>query len=126
MIIKPILKPIKTPQFGKMLMLKRLWVDGDLPTVTKGIYGENLTRNNLSIEHLKPKVKGGTSEIGNLALADVFINNKRSAMPLNIFVTPESANDYLNQFKHVVVRQFNGDTYITAVKKTLKKLDIAV
>lgn len=126
MIVTPILKPIKTPQFGKMPMIKRLWFDGDLPTVKTGIYGELLTKDNISIEHLKPKAKGGTSELGNLAFADVMINNRRGAQPLRIFVTPEKADNYLDQFKGVIVRQFNGDTYISAVKKTLKKLDISV
>lgn len=127
MIVTPILKPIKTPQFGKrMPTIKRLWLDGELPTVTKGIYGEILTPKNISVEHLLPKVKGGTSHLENLALADVVINNQRSAQPLRIFVTPQSAKDYLNQFKGIVVRQFNGDTYIRGVEGTLKKLDISV
>lgn len=126
MIVTPILKPIKTPQFGKQQLLTRLFREGKLPTVIKDIYGITLEPGKVSIEHLLPKSKGGSNALFNKALADVTMNNYRGSRPLRIFVTPEKADNYLDQFKGVIVRQFNGDTYISAVKKTLKKLDISV
>ena len=89
MIVTPILKPIKTPQFGKQQLLTRLFREGKLPTVIKDIYGITLEPGKVSIEHLLPKSKGGSNALFNKALADVTMNNYRGSRPLRIFVTKD-------------------------------------
>ena len=112
--------------FGYSNKLKTLWKKGELQTVTKGIYGGLLTKENISLEHLKPHSLGGKTKLYNLALATVENNQKRSNKPLEDFLTKENLNNYLKQFKGIKLKKFNGDKYIEQIKKTLQNLNIEV
>lgn len=39
--------------------LKTEWLKGNMPSVTHGIYGGILTKDNITLEHIKPHSKGG-------------------------------------------------------------------
>ena len=54
--------------FSSSSLLKKLWRQGKLPTVKYGFYGDRLTQENLSQEHLRPKSQGGKTEQRNLVL----------------------------------------------------------
>ena len=114
--------------FGYKWYVKDLWREGKLPTVTKGIYGDVLSKENLSVEHLLPKSKGGKSSDLNFALASKRNNNARGNMPLVDFASKDTLLEYLEQFKGIFVkkghRRFNGDKYADGIKKTVKKLGI--
>ena len=55
--------------FGYTSILKTHWKNGLMPTVTKGLYGDELTLENVSLEHIKPHSWSGTTDLYNLALA---------------------------------------------------------
>ena len=108
--------------FGYQHPLKTMWKRGQLPTVKLGIYGDELTRSNISLEHLLPKSRGGQTTTSNLALASQEKNFERSSYDIFLFTTQEKIQQYLDQFKNIVVIDFSGNKYIEEILKTLEKL----
>ena len=102
--------------------LKRLWDQGKLPTVKYGFYGDTLTPQNVTREHLEPASLGGTRRFGNIVLASKQKNNARGNKDIGLFASLDNAKRYLAQFKDVNLPELNGGKYIKAVIKTLKKL----
>ena len=102
--------------------LKRLWDQGKLPTVKYGFYGDPLTPQNVTREHLEPASLGGTKRFGNIVLASKQKNNARGNKDIGLFANWDNAKRYLAQFKDVNLPELRGSRYIKAVIKTLKKL----
>lgn len=112
------------PSFGYSHPLKTLFKKGKLPTVTKGFYGGELTKDTVSLEHLKPHSQGGRTILENLVLATKKNNNARSNLPILGFVNVEHIKEYLKQFQGVKVGILDGDLYIKLIIKTLKKMGV--
>ena len=102
--------------------LKRLWDQGKLPTVKYAFYGDLLTPQNVTREHLEPASLGGTKRFGNIVLASKQKNNARGNKDIGLFASLDNAKRYLAQFKDVNLPELRGSRYIKAVIKTLKKL----
>lgn len=100
-------------------ILKTAWKKGQLPTVTRGIYGNILTPENLSLEHIVPHSLGGATRLDNLMLAEAKANAKRGIRPLMEVISYEQLFDYLKQFIGVKLKKFNGNDYIIKVMKTI-------
>ena len=100
-------------------ILKKAWKQGKLPTVTKGIYGNILTQDNLSLEHIIPHSQGGQTTLDNLMLAEKKANAKRGVRPLMDVITYEQLFDYLSQFIGIKLKKFNGNDYIISVMKKI-------
>jgi len=110
---KPIFAGFKSP-------LKTLWKKGQLWNVKRGLYGDILTLENCSLEHLLPISKGGKTELSNLALASKEKNGLRGNLPLKDFLTRKQAVDYVVQFApHRDFRQ-----YINDLLRTFEKLGV--
>lgn len=125
-MIKPIkVSPIK---FGYKSILKTLFKEGKLPSVQVDIYGKPIKPDmkDLTIEHIIPRVKGGKSKLVNYALANYADNQKRSAGDLLSFTTIENIKNWYNQFKGVILPNFNGYEYIKEGIKNLKKINIVI
>lgn len=88
-----------------------------MPDVKYGLYGTRLTPKTVSLEHITPKSQGGKLTFDNLALADVFENNKRGTTPINECVTKEMWIRYLRQFKNVKNKFVDGIEYIKGICK---------
>ena len=101
--------------------LKTLFKKGKVK-VRYGLYGEELTKKNVSDEHLICKCQGGSNELSNIALASKELNNARGCSPIENFVTFGMVRQYLLQFKGVKVQGFDGDAYIKGIKKTFREL----
>ena len=89
--------------------IKTMWKRGQLPNVTRGIYGDKLTISNLSAEHLLPVSQGGKTTLGNIALASYYMNNLRGTKPLKEMVSKQMAWDYIAEFindKHKIVQLY--------------------
>lgn len=108
--------------FGYKHMLKTYWLDGKLPTVTHGIYGGELTKDNVTLEHLKPHSKKGRTVLGNLALSKNINNWKRGNKPISDFLNKDAFEAYCEQFKGLKLPFFNGDNYIKEITKTIERL----
>lgn len=94
--------------------------------VQKGLYGGELLKDNISLEHLKPHSLGGQTTLRNLALATKELNQKRGNRDITLYLTPEMAESYLAQFKDVRIKKLDGNKYINMVKKTLKGLNLDI
>lgn len=112
------------PEFtGYKFIVKKLWREGKLPTVVKGIYGDVLTQENLSAEHIIPKSKPHSRTTSdNLALSTMENNRKRGNKPLCWYFSEDNFKTYCDQFKDVVVGSFNGNDYVQALTKTVRKV----
>ena len=110
--------------FGYSNILKTQWLRGNLKSVKYGFYGDKLTKKNVSLEHLKPKSKGGKSELENFVLASKYKNQLRGNKDIKPFVDKECALRYLLQFVGVKADNFLGDNYIKMIICTLKKLGV--
>lgn len=104
--------------FGYKHALKTAWKKGLLPTVTKGLYGNELTKANISLEHMTPVSQGGKTILENLALADRTANMQRGVKPIADVITFKQLMEYLEQFRNVKAKGVNGNRYI---KKMLEK-----
>lgn len=103
-------------------VLKTEWLKGNMPSVTRGLYGGLLTKDNITLEHIKPHSKGGKTELKNLALAVDVNNFNRSAKPLNQYLTKEMFASYIEQFKDIKLPNFNGKEYTEALTKTVERV----
>ena len=102
--------------------LKTMWKKNKLPRVKRGLYGEILTRDNLSIEHLVPVSKGGSLTLENVALADRVLNALRGTKDLKEVLTRKQAFAYIDQFfgdNRPIIRQ-----YVKQFFETMRKLEV--
>ena len=114
-------QPITSTTFGYHHQLKTLYLKGKIKP-KYGLYGDKLTKKNVSLEHILPKSKGGKTELDNLALASQRMNNARGNKPLVDFLTPESLARYIEQFINIKIPEFDGVKYVKALLKTINKV----
>ena len=107
--------------FGYTNKLKTLYLRGKIKPKS-GIYGDRLTKKTVSLEHILPKSLGGKTEIENLALASMRMNNARGNKPLREFLTPEALAKYIDQFINIKIPEFDGVKYVSNLLKTINKV----
>lgn len=101
--------------------LKELYKKGKIK-LKVGLYGEKLTKKNVSDEHIKPRSWGGTNDENNIALTSKEANCRRGNAPIELFLTYGMLRNYLKQFIDVFVDGFDGNKYIQGVKETIRDL----
>ena len=116
MQIQPI--PPNSPSFGYSSPLKTLYKKGNLP-IKKGFYGGDLTKKNVTLEHLLPRSQGGDTSLDNLVLATRENNNHRGDKPLKDFLNFHVLANYLDQFRNIKLGNFDGNEYIKSIIKTI-------
>ena len=109
--------------FGYKSILKDLFKEGKMPSVTHGLYGNEIDSRSVSIEHLKARSAGGKSVLSNFALAHKDANNLRGNKPLSQFLSKEMLEDYLSQF-NFEIPEFNGFVYQDMIRNTCRKLGV--
>lgn len=120
--VKEVVKGKKVSFKGYQSILKTMWRQGLIPSVKKGLYGDELTQETISVEHLIPKCKGGRTELANTTLASRRLNNLRNAKPIGKFLTKQMLDDYCKQWEGIQVGKFNGHKYVEMIKQTLKDI----
>lgn len=106
-------------------ILKTLWKAGKLPTVTRGFYGDVLTRSNVSLDHISIYSQSKRSSLDNFVLSSKLKNHARGSAPIWRVINIEKAKSYLEQFKDVhVTGKFDGNLYIRLIKRKLENLGI--
>jgi hypothetical protein len=113
---------VNNTNFGYKHPLKTMWLKGDFKKVKYGFYGDRLTKDNISLEHLKAHSKGGKTELSNLVLASKQNNQKRGNKDIREFLTVENVTRYLTQFKNIKLTGFDGNKYIAMVLATIGDL----
>ena len=117
MNIKPVDNKIS---FQYNNIIKTLYIRGKIKP-RYGLYGDRLTKDTVSLEHIVPKSKGGKTETGNLALATKRMNNIRGNKPIGDFLTPENLSQYIEYFLNVKLPEFDGVKYVKALLKSINK-----
>lgn len=112
---------LNSPAFGYSHELKTLYKKG-LIKIDYDFYGDKLTKDTATLEHLKPHSKGGKTTLSNLVLATRKSNQMRGNRLLREYYNPAAAENYFNYFKGLFVRGFNGDKYIKLIKRTISNL----
>ena len=110
--------------FGRKSVLTKLFNQGSLPGVTKDIYGSAIKE--ATVDHIIPKSKGGKSNLANYAIANAKNNMNRSSDDILKYTTVDNIKAYYQQFKDLVLPNFNGNEYIEQGRKTFKKLNIQI
>lgn len=116
-----IINPIDNVSFGYSNKLKTLYKKGKL-SLKYGFYGDELTVKNVTLEHLLPRCQGGKTELKNLVLSSANKNQERGVRPLAEMLNWEDAGKYLEQFKDIKLKEFNGNEYIQMILQTIKGL----
>lgn len=107
--------------FGYQHKLKTLYKKGLLP-LKYGFYGGRLTKNNVSLEHIRPFSQGGKTELDNLVLATKENNQARGNKNIIPFLNETNITNYLKQFVNVKLKDFDGNKYIQDILRTITKL----
>jgi hypothetical protein len=110
------------PSFGYNSPLKTAWNKGLLPNVKRGLSGQPLTKQNISLDHLVPHCQGGKTTLDNLVLESKGVNNKRGCTPIEKLVTIGMVKDYLKQFEGQYNKYFSVDEYVGGIKKFFANL----
>ena len=124
MAINAITTPNPVPFKGYVHPLKTLFKKGLLPSVTKGLYGGNLSIKNASIEHLKCFSAGGRTTYRNIALATRSNNSARGTRPLAEFLSWNMLEEYLQQFNFRIRGLFDGFAYQKQLRQTCMDLGV--
>lgn len=117
-----IIFPIKPITFGYKSILKTYWLEGRMPSVTHDFYGNELTKDTVTLEHIQPHSKGGLTKLSNLALSKNTSNFKRSNKPLTSVFNKEAFEQYCEQFKNIKLPGFDGNIYINSITRTVNNL----
>ena len=110
--------------FGYNSPLKTLYKKGKFPKVIYGFYGDKLTHENCTREHLQPASQGGTKRFGNIVLASKQKNNARGNDDITKYATLDNVRQYLGQFIQLKNEFINGHKYIKEVLDTLQRLGL--
>ena len=105
--------------FGYKSVMKTYWRDGKLPTVVKDIYGDDLI--DATIEHIRPRSKGGKSNLFNYALANPWTNQKRGSDDIMQHTTIDNVYNWFKQFVDVKLPHLDGPEYIKNASKKFGK-----
>lgn len=102
-------------------LLKRLYKKGKLP-IKHGLYGGELSIENVSNEHIKPKSLGGKLDINNIALSTKENNNRRGNDDIRKYLTPEALQQYIDEILSVKTKEFDKFAYVKGLLKSLNDL----
>lgn len=119
--------PVKPIPFGYKSILKDKYLSGELP-LEKGFYGGELFKDssgkklktNCTLEHLRPKSKGGKNKLFNYVLATFENNNKRGNEPLSLFINKEAMEEYLKKVDEANIPELKG--YSDMIRKTVNEI----
>lgn len=114
-------KPVDTNvSFQYNNILKTLYLRGKIKP-KYGLYGDRLTKDSVSLEHIICKSQGGKTETGNLALVTKKMNNIRGNKPINNYLTQENLARYIDYFLNVKLPEFDGVKYVRELLKSINK-----
>lgn len=103
--------------------IKKLFKKGKIK-LDYGLYGEVLTKDNVSDEHIVCKCYGGRTVESNIALASKEMNNRRGCKPIEEFVTIEMVNNYIRRIKenNGNIKGYDIEEYCNGILRTFSKI----
>lgn len=115
------IKPTDTINFGYKSPLKDFYKAGKFPGL-KSFSGAELISP--SIDHIRPRSKGGENDIGNYILTNRKENMLRGNADIDYYIrkNPEGINNYIDWFLNHKVEGFNCREYILKVINTINRV----
>lgn len=101
--------------------IKKLFKQGKLK-LDYGLYGEPLTKENVSDEHIICKCFGGQTVETNIALASKEMNNRRGCKPIQDFVSVEMVNKYIERVMQNNIKGYDLEAYCNGILNTFSKI----
>lgn len=113
------IQPISNLTFNSKI--KKLFKQGKLK-LDYGLYGEPLTKHNVSDEHIICKCYGGQTVESNIALASKEMNNRRGCQPIEKFVTIEMVNAYIERIRQNNLKEYDIEAYCRGIIQTFSRI----
>lgn len=104
--------------FGYSHKLKTDFKKGRLP-IKYDMAGLELTKKNVTLDHVQPKSKGGESKLSNYVLNTAWFNNLRGNKPMKDFITKEMFDKWAKQFEKLTVCGVKGTEYTKMIAKKI-------
>lgn len=114
--IQPILS--NNPSFGYSHKLKTDFKKGRLK-IKFDMAGFELTKKNVTLDHVQPKSLGGESKLSNYVLNTAWFNSLRGNKPMKDFITKEMFYKWASQFEGLDVCGITGEEYVTQIFKKI-------
>jgi hypothetical protein len=110
--------PPYNPIFGYSHRLKTDFKKGKLP-IKFDLAGFELTKKNVTLDHVHPKSLGGESKLCNYVLNTAWFNNLRGNKPMKDFITKEMFYKWAKQFENLTVCGVDGLEYVGMIFKKI-------
>ena len=107
--------------FCRKSPIKTAYKEGSL-ALQKGFLGGELTPENVSLDHMLAKSKGGRSKISNYVLTTMENNNLKADRDIFEFATKENTEAYFKAFEGAKLGKYTGEQYLSAISRTLREL----
>jgi hypothetical protein len=114
--VQPILS--NNISFGYSHKLKTDFKKGKLK-IKYDMAGNELTKENVSLDHVIPKSQGGSSTLDNYVLATKEFNSFRGVVPLSLLITKEMFEKWAKQFDNLIVCGVKGKDYVKMIAKKI-------
>lgn len=114
--IQPILQ--NNPIFGYSHRLKTDFKKGRLP-IKFDLAGMELTKKNVTLDHVHPKSLGGESKLCNYVLNTAWFNNLRGNKPMKDFISKDMFYKWAKQFENLTVCGVDGLDYVAMIFKKI-------
>ena len=114
--IQPI--QLNNPSFGYSHRLKTDFKKGRL-SIKFDMAGFELTKKNVTLDHVHPKSLGGESKLSNYVLNTAWFNNLRGNKPMSEFITKEMFYKWAKQFENLTVCGVDGLDYVAMIFKKI-------
>lgn len=112
---------IQPISFCRKSPIKTAYKEGTLP-LQKGFLGGDLTPENVSLDHMLAKSKGGKSKLSNYVLTTTKNNNLKADRDIFEFATKENTEQYFKAFEGVQLGKHTGEQYLSMISRTLREL----
>lgn len=106
--------------FGYKSILKSEYLEGNIK-LKKDITGNIMTKDNVTLDHTIPKVRGGKSRLDNYSLMVDYVNHRRGSNNLRSMIDLPSLIDYISVMINTKTRDFDGVKYLRGWLKNLRK-----
>ena len=100
------------------LFFQKLW---NIP-LKKDFYGADLTKKNVTLDHIQPKSKGGKSNLSNYVLSTELNNHKKSSKDVFFYATEKNTEEYFKAFEKINLANIKGVSYLALLSATLRRL----
>lgn len=121
------IQPISVVSFCYKNRLKTAWKNGEIPELIHDFYdGTPLSKDTVTLEHLKPHSQGGKTTLTNLVLTSYSNNVKRGNKDIRDYINIEAARQYLEEAKKIKCKGINGEAYAKSIINRLKSLGVTI